>query len=373
MSRKILIISSEFPPGPGGIGYHAYSLANAFVAKKYHVKVMSPADYASEKEVLQFDSNQCFDISRFPRIGWRTYINRLKLVNVELATTTYTSVILTGKFSLWIGLLMNFFGKKNKRIAILHGSEVNLSNFFLRKLTHYSIQKADHIIAVSNFTKQLLPKYILKKRMVNIVPNGININEFESIFRPDTNLNLKGTPKLLTVGHVSPRKGQHRMIKALPELIKKYPDIHYHMVGRPIYQSQFMKLAKDLNVEQYVTFHGVAKTQKDLANYYNSSDIFVILSENQPNGDVEGFGIVVLEANYFGKPAIGAKGCGIEDAISDNVNGFLVDGNSHLEISNAIDKSISKATEIETTSKAWVKKHDWNTIVSQIVELDLCV
>ncbi len=367
--KKILLISSEFPPGPGGIGYHAYSLALSLFERGYGVTVMSPADFVNAEEVKQFDEVEKFDIVRYPRIGWKTYFNRWRITKAFIKNNTVDIVILTGKFSLWQGFFIKRFFNDLKTINILHGSEVNLSNGLLRKFTHLSINSSDILVSVSNFTTTLLPDWIKTKREIVVIPNGI----FDENHLSETSLVgsgfLDGYPKLLTVGHVSPRKGQHRVIKALPELILKFPQIKYHIVGRSVIQSNLEELAQKLGVSNHVCFHGRVKDHAELSRFYLESDIFILLSENQANGDVEGFGIVALEANQFGVPVIGAKNCGVEDAVNHGKSGYLVDGDDAKQIVEAVEKCILNKVSLESTSKEWALGHHWNEIVKQYENL----
>lgn len=354
------MISSELPPGPGGIGYHAYSLCVSLVENGFKITIMSPADFVSINEVEAFDKIQKFEIIRYPRIGWRTYFKRFKMTYDYLKNNHMDRVILTGKFSLWQGWLIKLIFKNQKTMAILHGSEVNLKNRFLRKFTHYSIDEADSLVAVSNFTKDILPDWIKSKRNIHVIPNGIFLGGKINV---ESEFHLKGFPKLITVGHVSPRKGQHRVIKALPAMIQLFPDIQYHIVGRPVNQGKLEKLAEELGVKNHIQFHGRIKNHSDLSMYYENADIFMLLSENQSDGDVEGYGIVALEANEHGLPVIGAKYCGVEDAVDNGYSGYLVDGNNVVEICNALVKCIKEKDRLTAGSIQWAEKHQWKEIV----------
>lgn len=369
MTESILIISSEFPPGPGGIGQHAYSLAHALSNLEIEVMVLAPADNAMPLEIKSFDEDQQFKIERYPRFGiFLTYLIRLQKTWKVIQNNKKLFVILTGKFSLWQGLFIRIFYPNTKTIAVLHGSEVNLPNVFLRWFTHLSISYANVIIAVSTFTKSLLPERILKTHNdIRIIPNGINYTFFSS--KQKKYPILKGFPCLLTVGHVSPRKGQHRVIKAIPNLLKEYPELHYHVVGRIKNRESIEQLAISLGVEKYITFHGCVSKYKDLSIYYQQADIFMLLSENQPDGDVEGFGIVALEANFFGVPVIGARFCGVEDAVNHLNSGFLVDSNNTEEILEGINFCLRNQERLKQGSLSWAKKHQWSTIVNQYVKL----
>lgn len=366
MKKKALLISSEFPPGPGGIGQHAYSLAKALVSENFEIVVISPADFVSVEETKDFDFKQNFKIIRYPRIGIKTYVTRFAITYRFLKSNEIDTIILTGKFSLWQGWLLKKIGLRIPQMAVLHGSEVNLPNAILRKFTHRTISTADQIVAVSKFTKSLLPPWILNKRKVEIIPNGIELSKGTKNFNA---VKLKGYPKLITVGHVSPRKGQHRVIHALPVLIKKFPNLKYHIIGRSVNQRAIENLAFKLGVAENIQFHGRIKDHNDLQGYYNDADVFMLLSENQSNGDVEGFGIVALEANLNGLPVVGAKHCGVEDAVSEGSSGYLVDGNNVEEISQAVINAIENREYLSSRSKQWAEVHDWKLIVKQYISL----
>lgn len=362
MKKEVLIIASEFPPGPGGIGSHAFSMAKAFHKKGVEVTVVCPADYVKKEEALDFDHRLPFRVERYARQGWKGYLGRLTTIRKHLKK----NIILSGKFPLWTIYWIRLFKRHNVRvISILHGSEVSPKNELIKKFTHNAIAKADEVVAVSKFTATLLPDWLQKFKRVRVIPNGIDLTAF-----PNCNkILLKGYPSILTVGAVTPRKGQHRVIKALPEILKKYPDTHYHIVGLPVYKANFEMLAKELGVHEHVSFHGRIEAIKDLYAFYSCADIFAILSENQKNGDCEGFGIVILEAAYYGLPSIGAKDCGIEDAITEGINGYLVDGNDSVEIVNKIDKILMNKQELIPSTKEWSKKHSWDIIITKFIEL----
>lgn len=362
------MLSSEFPPGPGGIGHHALSLVTALHGEGYSITVLCSGDYATQDEIRQFDVQLPFPIIRFKRTGkFSTYIQRWRLLKHVLSSKTFDTILLTGKFSLWLGYLLKITGKKVKTLAILHGSEVNLPNPWLRRFTHKSIAAADMVVSVSRYTQSLLPDFILnRKTNLHIIPNGVHpLAPKEKIEK----LTLHGNPALLTIGHVSKRKGQHRVIQALPVLQSVFPNVHYHLVGRPIEQKAFELVAEKLGVRHRITFHGAVKKHADLGAYYKAADIFMLLSENQPNGDVEGFGIVALEANQQGLPVVGAKFCGVEDAVSEGISGYLVDGDNVSEITQAVDWCIQNRENLAVGASHWAEAHDWEKIVQSYVSL----
>ncbi len=367
MKARILLVSSEFPPGPGGIGHHAWFLAQQL--SKYpeiEIQVVAPADNTTDEKRNEFDRIQPFKVYRFKRLGIFTYVLRIIKLSQLLLKNRYTHFWSSGKFSLWLVWVQKFLNPRAKTMCILHGTEVNLSNKYLRILTHQSIFQFQTIVSVSNFTESLLPDWILKRHHNRIIiPNGLEMSDFNGT----KSVELKGNPSLLTVGHVSPRKGQHRMIKGLSEVLKQFPETVYHIVGIPLDQEKLENLANEHGVRDKVVFHGAVSEHADLWSYYFASNIFVLLSENQPNGDVEGFGIVALEANAMGKPVIGAKFCGVEDAVNNYVSGVLVDGDNHVEITEAVKFCVDNKKMLEETSRKWAIDHGWDRISQRFMEL----
>lgn len=366
--HNFLILTSEFPPGPGGIGQHAWCMASALVSQGNRVVVQTEGDYAGEAEVFAFDRKYQSDlltIVRNSRKGYRSYLNRLRISHELLGNYQPDVIILSGRFSLWSGAWMKFRGFDLPVWAFVHGSEVGNALRWTTWLTLFALQRADRIIAVSDFTRSLLPNSLQGK--CEVLPNGILS---ESMPIPETVESFPdwpGEPRLLTVGNVSPRKGQRRVIRALPALLRRYPQIHYHMVGLDWDRDTLEALAESLGVGGHITFHGKLAARHDLYRAYRSADLFIMLSENLPDGDVEGFGIAILEANHFGLPAIGARGCGIEDAIDHGQTGYLVDGNDNEEITRTVKEAYNNWQALGVRARQWAAAHDWNLLVHRLL------
>ncbi len=380
MNNGILLVTSEFPPGPGGIGHHAYCLAKE-LSMRFKVRVLTNGDYVSNHELLKFDNNQDFRIRRFRRLGFLTQFLRIIDFLRVLITERPEKIIYSGLFPIWmVNFGKTFLLPNAKHIAIVHGHEPIFGSNSHKKLTAYSIKKFDKILPVSKFSRENIIKAIgsLKKAdILEIIPNGIdlgNLSTWErksSSEKTDLDKMVYGFPKLLTVGHTSPRKGQHNVIRALPEILKNFPETFYYIVGRDVNNSHLKQLAEELGVKSRVIFIPPIANHFDLCYYYKNANIFMLLSENQPNGDVEGFGIVALEANYFGLPVIGAKGCGVEDAVSDGFSGFLVDSKNPKEIANSLQLILENGDKFNENAKKYVLNFGWNEIVKQYEDI-LC-
>ncbi len=365
--KKVLLISSEFPPGPGGIGNHAYNLAY-FLGSQANIQltVVCSSNHSNKAENEIFDAKQPFVTKRIYRTKVMAFTYFYRVGMMQRLAKAHDFIMLSGKFSLWMGGLSKLLNKGKTHMGIVHGSELDLRQSFVRKLTHWSVAKMDQIVSVSEYTSRYLPpKPAFQVRV--IIPNGINPKELKSADQQQS-VDTKGKPSLLTVGNVTPRKGQLNMIEALPGLIKQNPEIHYHIVGLPSHQQAFEKEARALGVLNHITFHGKVSREALMA-FYANTDIFIMLSDHTNSGDFEGFGIAVLEANCFGKPAIGSRESGIADAISHEKTGMLVNQKSPREVAAAISVILKQYDTFSEYALKWSVKHDWQQIGKMYITL----
>lgn len=357
--KKILVIASEFPSLPGGIGNHAYSLSNFLHNSGYEISVLS--DFRSETEDLLFDEKQLFKIYRIER-NKRTQFNRIK--KAFLLAKQNQTIICSGKFSLWTGGLLKQFYVKKKSIAVIHGSEIRAGGLISKTLTQWSLRQFDSVIAVSNFTKEVALKYN-PKLTIEVINNGFIMPKTDS---RKSSIEILGCPKIVTVGNVTYRKGQQNVIYALPRLREIFPAIQYHVIGIPTEKEAFTELALKLNVENHVVFHGALKSS-DFADVLNEADVFIMLSDFLENGDFEGFGIAIVEANALGKPAIGSIKSGISDAINAGFSGELVNPHNKEEVMQALIKIMSNYDFYSKNAVDWSKNFTWDKIGAEYIKI----
>lgn len=354
------MITSEFPPQPGGIGVHAYHIAKQLSEHQIEVSVLTDQRSESGEKERSFDRKLPFEINRVRRKN-TLILSYLKRITKAVRLTKQVDVVLlSGKFSLWIGGLLSLISSK-KLIAVIHGSEVLLPNKLLRKYTGWCLKRFDHVIAVSNFTLSLVEALHLQK--TTVIPNGFEILKQEQF--------SKKKPEelsLITVGNVTQRKGQHNVVSVLPLLKEEYPNLKYHIVGLPTNKEQLQLQAKQLKVEEHLVFHGPVSNELKV-NLLKEASIFLMLSETTATGDVEGFGIAILEANALGLPAIGAMGCGIEDAVLDGKSGKLIPSNEPEACKQAIDEILNNYQYFSEQAKAWTTQFEWPIVIKQYLTL----
>lgn len=355
-----LIIASEFPPQPGGIGNHALYLAKGMQANGFKVKLISDTRSSNGKDERDFDKDLSFEVIRIPRKKVILFSYFLRIKKAFHLSRDTEIVISSGKYSLWVGAFISLFFRR-KFVAIVHGREIKLPNKFLRQVTNLSLKRYGTVIAVSNYTKSLLSHLNLES--VVVIPNGYTLKAPTNFVKKE----IPG-PILITVGNVTKRKGQHNVIKALPGLLKKYPDLKYHIVGIPTDQVKLEKTMLKMGVESAVVFYGEVSESLKL-ELLQEADIFVMLSEATVKGDVEGFGIAILEANALGIPAIGARGCGIEDAVKHGFSGQLIPPQNPEQLEQAVEQILANYGAYSRQARIWSQDFTWDKIIKRYLKV----
>ncbi len=367
-NRSILLITSEFPPNVGGIGNHAYNVAKYLAINNFAVTVLADIISIEQEKINQFKQKLSFNL--FPilrsRFVLQTYFDRVKKA-IALAKKNDV-IICSGKSQLWLILLLKIIAPDKKFIGIVHGSELDLKQTWAKAFTNKSLFKFDKIIAVSNFTGSLLSSEIKAKNNTTIIHNGIDNDEFVGVNGNKLTRDLKGNPSIITVGSVTERKGQENVIIALPTLLKKLPQLHYHIVGKPVIESELKVLAEKLGVLDNITFHGIVE-RNILVELLAYSDVKLMLSNYTADGDFEGFGIGIIEANALAKPAIGSSLGGIPDAINNGITGRLVNPKNPQEIVEALQDILSNYAAYSNNALAWAKQHDWSILIHQYINV----
>ena len=359
---RILLISTEFPPGPGGIGNHAWNLARN-LNNKVHVDILTTSDYADKNACKSFDEKEKISIYRFTRYPFSliTYIHRIFQIIKYIRLNNYSHGILSGYFALSMCSIIQLINKKIIITGVIHGSELLQSNLLLKLILKISLKGLDIMISVSNYTKNLIPIKTVPNQKNIIIPNGVNKELLTRNTNIDNPVKISGNPCLLTVGSITHRKGQINLIKALSIIKNKYPGVHYHCVGLPIEEKEVLEEASRLHIDKYVSIHGVIPNEQ-LGNLYKQADILVMLSQSKIRSCSEGFGIAILEANLFGVPALGSKNTGIEDAIVKDKTGVLVDPYSSKEILEGINLLLQNNEELSKNTIVWALQHCWDDI-----------
>lgn len=203
------------------------------------------------------------------------------------------------------------------------------------KLMRLVLQNASTVIANSNFTAQLVKSAIGEPERIVVLNPVVDIKRF--ITRASfSDKKVEGKKVILTVARLVESKNHETLIRAFARVVKNIPEALYRIIGEGPLESQLKELVNTLGLVDKVIFVGNVP-DSELTAYYYSCAVFVMVSrEIKERGEVEGFGIVFLEAAACARPVIGSKSGGIPDAVIDGLTGILVNPLNEDEIALAI-------------------------------------
>ena len=266
-----------------------------------------------------------------------------------------------------IAALANTSLKKRLVISGIGSYSVSpLYNWRMSRLLKWAYKKADHIITISNFTKLEILKKVTVQNIVVINP-GVS---FERVHRSQTETD---EDFILSVGAVKKRKGYHISIPAFALAKKQIPELKYKIVGDKrdtAYLNYLKEIIKKSDIEDSIEFLGDVP-EEELKSLYGKAKLFILTSVNV-NHHFEGFGLVFLEAAAAGLPVIGTLGNGIEDAVEDGYNGFLVPQNNVEKTADSILEimaSHEKWLKMSQASLDWANSHDLSKMIHQYLEI----
>ncbi|MBC7887711.1 MAG: glycosyltransferase family 4 protein [Ferruginibacter sp.] len=270
-------------------------------------------------------------------------------------------VILSHSNLLLAGFLVKVFSPQTKLILLAHGIEVWQKFPFWK---NYMLGKCDRVLAVSRFTKtRMMALHGIAEKKITVLNNCLDPflqvppGEREN---PDL-LARYGLTKdnivLLTITRLSFKeqyKGYDNVLYAIEKLKEKYPGIRYMVVGKydEEEKSRLEAIILALKLEDNIVFTGFI-ADRELAAHYNIADLYIMPSKK------EGFGIVFIEAMYYGKPVIAGNKDGSADALDDGNLGLLVNPDDANEIAGAITRVIRNKTAFIPDPKQVMEKFSY--------------
>jgi phosphatidyl-myo-inositol dimannoside synthase len=227
-------------------------------------------------------------------------------------------------------------------LAYCHGEQITQTEPYRYQpiLRNWIYRNVDAVIANSEFTRDhLLRIGIPSERIYKITP-GVDCERFSP--RPrnpelEQRFGLQGKRVVLTVARLVPRKGHRAVMETVARLAKEFPDLVYLIAGEGPDEGALRRLATELGIDGIVRFLGRV-SDAQLPDIFGLCDIFVMANYDAPGGDIEGFGMVFLEANAVGKPVIGGRSGGSADAVVHGKTGFLVDAMNGEELDSTMGR-----------------------------------
>ena len=373
--RKILLITNDLGPRSGGIETFIHGLLEKLDGSQ--IAILTSAQFGDsdfDKELQRKHGVIVYrDKSKIllptPRV-----ISKAKSLMKQHQTTT-----------IWFGaaaplalMAPNLRRAGAKRIvALTHGHEVwwaklPIFNLAMRRIGN----SCDVLTYLGPYTKSAIAKSVGKKvSLVQIAP-GISTELFQPGLKPAdliAKYQIGNRPTLLCVGRLVHRKGQDRLIEAMVNIKKEIPNALLLIVGSGPREAHLRKLIAKLGLENDVQLLGRI-TYDQLPKHFLLGDVFVSPSRSRLAGlEVEGLGIVYLEASASGLPVIAGNSGGAPDAVLVNKTGLVVDGTNVSEIANACISLLAdpeRAKEFGVAGRTWaVENWNWNYWGSKFSEV----
>lgn len=327
---KTLLATIDFPPQFGGVANYWANLIRFLPNNE--IVVLAP-EY---DESLGFDVRQNYLIYRKELLSknqwlWPKWLPLLiemyRVVRLEnIRRVVVTHVLPAGTAAYLIKKLLHV-----PYIVSLHGLDLTgpLKSKWKHWLVKTILSSAEGLIVNSEFTKKLLKKYderfLAKVSIIYPCPNVNFTARTESKMNDFFTVNELTEKKIiLTVGRLIERKGQDKVIEAMPKILEKFPDSVYLIVGQGERLDYLKNKIKELGLTDKIKLF-CDTLDAELPLFYQAANLFVMPCRELDNGDVEGFGIVFLEANVYSKPVIAGKSGGASEAVEHGVSGLLVD------------------------------------------------
>ena len=252
-------------------------------------------------------------------------------------------------------------------ICYVHGEDVEVarSSRELAFMVRQVLKGSTKLICNSNNTKNLLVEHWqIPVDKITVLHPGVDEQRFIPVPADDTFREQQGWQQrivCLTVGRLQKRKGHDRMIMALPQIVTQYQQFLYVIVGNGEELPTLKQLVQQYQVEPYVQFKAEI-TDAELIQCYQQCDFFILPNRTEGN-DIEGFGMVLVEAQAAGKPVIAGDSGGTRETMLVGTTGLIADCTNPQCIQNAVITLLSSRSEQQFSAEQCrthvIKHYTW--------------
>jgi phosphatidylinositol alpha-1,6-mannosyltransferase len=367
--RRLLLVTNDFPPRPGGIqsflygvvsrlppesvvvltsrwrGWEEWDATVPFEVIRHDTKVLLPTPAVRRHAVEAFRHHACTDV-------WFGAAAPLGLLAPALRTAGAGRIV-----------------------ASTHGHEVGWAALpAARMLLRRVASGTDVVTYLGSYTRERLARAFgsYADRLQRLVP-GVDPQVFapsEAGPRIRQEIGWSQRPVVVCVSRLMPRKGQDVLVEALPQIRSAVPDAALLLVGGGPSRSRIEELAAKRGVAEHVRITGSVPFE-DLPAWYAAGDVFAMPCRERLHGlDIEGLGMVFLEAAACGLPVVVGRSGGSPDAVLDGVTGRLVDGRDAAQVATAVAGLLAdpaSAAQMGARGRAWVEgEWSWDRTVTDL-------
>ncbi|WP_030273949.1 glycosyltransferase family 4 protein [Micromonospora globosa] len=371
MSRTLLI-TNDFPPRPGGIQSFVHNLA-------VRQQPGSVVVYASSwRGAEKFDADQPFEVVRErTRVLLPTPLIARRAARLARA---YDCDTVWFGAAAPLGLLAAGLRRRagiRRAVALTHGHEVGWAALpGARSALRRIGRGVDVTTYLGEYTRARLARVLDGLTELRRLAPGVDVDTYHPDVdggRVRSRLGLADRPVVVCVSRLVPRKGQDILIRALPEIRRRVPDAALLVVGGGPYRSTLEKLARQAGLERDVVFTGSVPSA-ELPAHYAAGDVYAMPCRTRNRGlDVEGLGIVYLEASATGLPVVAGDSGGAPDAVREGETGYVVGGRDVAQLADRVATLLADrdlARQFGAAGRAWVEREwRWETQAQRMAAL----
>lgn len=378
-----LVVTNDFGPRSGGIETFIHGLLVQASKNQQRNFVVLTSRQDPQDQVIAFDQKM-WEENRIKVVRDTAKVllptRRLAKAATDLFVAHKCQNVIFGA-SAPLGLLAKSLRKAGAKhiVALTHGHEVWWARMplFSAALRRIGAQ-ADQMTYLGEFTRGAVANVLLREDHSKLVhlPPGVDLTRFTPGIKSvelQKKWGIDDAPVIVSIGRLVARKGSDQLIKAMPDVLQRFPKSKLLLVGTGNYQKRLEKLVRNLKVQDSVIFAGRVEHEL-LPDYYRLGDIFAAPCRSRYGGlEVEGLGIVYLEASACGVPVIAGKSGGAPDAVLDGKTGLLVDGRDHREVGAAVIKLLSDQPlrqKMGVDGRVWMEQlWSWEGIGARFEEI----
>ncbi|MGW4347456.1 glycosyltransferase family 4 protein [Streptomyces sp. NPDC004690] len=378
--RKTLVVTNDFPPRPGGIQAFLHNMALRLDPDRL-VVYASTWNRSAEgrRATAAFDAEQPFTVVRDRTTMLLPTPDAIRRATGLLREHGCTAVWFGAAAPL--GLMTPALRRAGaeRLVATTHGHEAGWAQLpGARQLLRRIGESTDTLTYLGEYTRSRIARALTPAAAARMaqLPPGVD----EKTFHPGSGgaqvrarLGLSDRPVVVCVSRLVRRKGQDTLIRALPRILAAEPDTVLLIVGGGPYEKDLRRLAAETGVAASVRFTG-AVPWAELPAHYGAGDVFAMPCRTRRGGlDVEGLGIVYLEASATGLPVVAGDSGGAPDAVLDGETGWVVRGAAPEEAADRIVTLLGDAElrrRMGERGREWVlEKWRWDLLAERLKEL----
>jgi phosphatidylinositol alpha-1,6-mannosyltransferase len=374
MSR-VLLVSNDFPPRRGGIQSYLQELVGHLVAAGTHTLTVYAPNW---KGAAEFDREAAYEVVRHPgslMLPVPSVAGRMRqLIDSHRVDTVWFGA--AAPLALMAPLARD--AGAGRVVASTHGHEVGWSMLPLARTALRRIGTGSDVVTyVSSYTRGRFASAFGPSAALEHLPPGVDTDRFapDEVARAElrARYRLGKRPVVVCVSRLVPRKGQDMLIRAMPSIRQRVPDAALVIVGGGPYRTSLCRLAQRFGVAEHVVFTDDVPAD-ELPAHHALADVFAMPCRTRGGGmDVEGFGIVYLEASATGVPVVAGRSGGAPETVRDGETGVVVDGWDVGAIGASVADLLTdpgRAARMGEAGRRWVLDNwQWSTKARRLAEL----